>query len=34
MSLIKAPKGELADWLKLIIGDEEGIFIASKKIKL
>ena len=30
---IKAPKGELADWLKLIIGDEEGIFMASKKNK-
>ena len=31
MSVIKEPKGELADWLKLIIGDEEGIFMASKK---
>ena len=28
---IKEPKGELADWLKLIIGDEEGIYMASKK---
>ena len=27
----KEPKGELADWLKLIIGDEEGIYMASKK---
>ena len=30
---VKEPKGELADWLKLIIGDEEGIFMASKKNK-
>ena len=28
---LKEPKGELADWLKLLIGDEEGIFMASKK---
>ena len=27
------PKGELAEWLNLIIGDERGIFMASKKNK-
>lgn len=28
---IKKPKGELADWLNLIIGNERGIIMASKK---